>query len=365
MWVPQGPHSPSSVISPFTCQLGVPMYQPPVRGSRAGQRAEHGDASEPLETLFPRLHDPDALDDERPLDDLLRRAGDYDRLGWLSVVAHDVRCALAGLTMSAEILADDVDVLQPREVRDLATTVRRQALVLQGVTENLLCLDAIAHGRFGIQPQALPLSEVVRDARDLLGILLTRRQQRLLVRTRGDVPEVWADRRRITQVLINLLSNANKFSGPGTIGVTLSRQGDTVRISVTDRGPGLTAEDRERIFQHFYRGASARSSHAEGSGLGLSIVKAIVEAHGGRVRAQNRRGGGARCWFELPIAVPAVADTAEGRHPALPATSERYVERDATGRPALSTPRPARGSISPRLTSGTLPSSRPRRARAS
>jgi signal transduction histidine kinase len=122
----------------------------------------------------------------------------------------------------------------------------------------------------------------------------------LRVRRSSNLPEVVADSRRLGQVMINLILNASKFGGADTpIDVTLSSRGGCVYVAVADRGPGISVEQAHRLFEPYYRG-TATSGVKEGVGLGLSIVKSIVEAHGGRVGVKPRRGGGARFWFSIP-----------------------------------------------------------------
>jgi two-component system sensor histidine kinase KdpD len=132
--------------------------------------------------------------------------------------------------------------------------------------------------------------------------LLAQRGQRLRVRSRGAAAEVSGDGRRLGQVLVNLILNASKFGEPNSpIDVTLSFSGELVRVAVADRGPGLPEGGAQRLFEAYVRSAAATQSGKEGVGLGLAIVRSIVEAHSGRVGGENRRGGGARFWFELPL----------------------------------------------------------------
>src|SRR5205085_7853045 len=113
--------------------------------------------------------------------------------------------------------------------------------------------------------------------------------------------EVLADSRRLGQVLINLILNASKFGAANTsIDVTVSVRGNAVRVAVADRGPGVAPEQAQRLFEPYYRAPATAGSGKDGVGLGLSIVKSIIEAHGGLVGVESRRGGGARFWFSVP-----------------------------------------------------------------
>jgi two-component system OmpR family sensor kinase len=112
---------------------------------------------------------------------------------------------------------------------------------------------------------------------------------------------LFGDARRIEQVLVNLLINASRYSGPDTEIVISARPlGSRVRIEVRDEGPGVVAEERERIFDRYARGSSAQRTGNSGLGLGLHIVKTLVELHGGEVGVESEPGQGARFWFCLP-----------------------------------------------------------------
>ncbi len=218
-----------------------------------------------------------------------------------SMVAHELRGPLMALTTSSELLVEDFDVLAPEQVRDMVGGIHCRALWLQGLVENLLAAATLHEGRLHLHIQPTNLIEVVTEVQQVVQPLLQRRGQRLRVRTRGRLPEVPADSRRIGQVLVNLVLNASKFSPADTdVEVTLARKGDGVQVCVLDRGPGLPPKLAERLFEPFYRSPTAEQSGQEGIGLGLAIVKSIIERHGGRVGAENRSGGGSRFWFALP-----------------------------------------------------------------
>jgi two-component system sensor histidine kinase KdpD len=234
-------------------------------------------------------------------------------LAVFSTVAHELRGPLMALATSAELLVADFESLSPEQVREMVAGIHCRALWLQELVENLLCAASLQEGRLAIHLQPQDLLEVVAEVRQVVLPLLRRRDQRLRILHSGaGLPEVKADGRRLGQVLVNLILNASKFSPPGTaVDVTLARRGENaLRVTVADRGPGLPDGAVERLFEAFFRAPSpAVSTRAvrlgatapEGVGLGLAIVKEIVTRHGGSVGAAQRRGGGARFWFELPL----------------------------------------------------------------
>jgi signal transduction histidine kinase len=188
--------------------------------------------------------------------------------------------------------------------------MHRRTLWLQGLVENLLCAATIREGRLALYRQSLSLADLLADVDAVVGPILAPRGQHLRVRIGQRLPEVLADSRRLGQVLINLILNASKFGVANTpIDVTISSRAGAVRVSVADRGPGVPSDQVNRLFQPYYRVPAAADNVKDGVGLGLSIVKSIVEAHGGEVGIESRRGGGARFWFSIPTACPAEPST--------------------------------------------------------
>jgi two-component system sensor histidine kinase KdpD len=225
----------------------------------------------------------------------------HHELTVVATVAHELRGPLTALATSSELLAEDFSHLAPEQVRSMLGAMHRRTLWLQGLVENLLCAASIREGRLQLNCQLVRLPEVVEEVEAVVGPLLEQRGQRLRVRISSQVPELMADTRRLGQVLINLILNASKFSPPNTtIDLTSSLRSGAVRVTVADRGPGVPPEHAQRLFEPYYRAPATAGSGKDGVGLGLSIVKSIVEAHNGGVGVENRRGGGARFWFSLP-----------------------------------------------------------------
>jgi len=213
------------------------------------------------------------------------------------------------LATSSELLAEDYLHLDPDQVKNMLGAMHRRTLWLQGLVENLLCAATIREGRLQLYRQSLSLCDLLEDVQAVVGPILAQRGQRLRVRCANRLPEVLADSRRLGQVLINLILNASKFGQQNTpIDVTISVRGGVVRVSVADSGPGVSNEQAHRLFEPYYRAPTTAASAKDGVGLGLSIVKSIVEAHGGQVGVESRRGGGARFWFSAPT-VGRVAST--------------------------------------------------------
>lgn len=216
-------------------------------------------------------------------------------------VAHELRGPLGVLENSIDIIATEQDDLLPGEIARLATTAQRTARRLRSLMEDLLSAGAIQAGRIAVDPQPLEVSELIESAAELVQPALDERQQRLEVDVAVGGAAVSADPRYARQVLTNLISNASKYSPHSTaIRVVARRVADDVRIAVEDRGPGIAPEDKDALFERFYR-ARPRGSEP-GVGLGLAIAKGIVDAHGGRMGLESVLGAGSRFWFTLPVA---------------------------------------------------------------
>lgn len=221
----------------------------------------------------------------------------------LSSVSHDLRTPLAVMKGAASTLVDDADALDPGTRRELAETLLEETDRLERLVRNLLDMTRIESGAVRIHAEWESVEEVVGGA-------LTRVEKRLGDRliTSRIPPDLVApfDAVLIEQVLVNLLENAAKYTPEGTpIEIEARRSDGEVTIEVADRGPGLPPGEEERVFEKFHRARTELP--APGVGLGLAICRAIVTAHGGRIWARSREGGGASFTFALPLSGQAPA----------------------------------------------------------
>jgi signal transduction histidine kinase len=218
-------------------------------------------------------------------------------------VTHEFREPLAALNATAGQLGREVDELTPEEIRRRVTSMQLSILGLQTLASNLLESTGIETGLVSIQPQATDLRAIIAEAIQITQPEFESRRQRLVVEEPPELPPVMADRARLDQVMVNLLSNASEFS-PQQARIDLSVEvvdDGLVRIAVADRGPGVPPAERAALFRHFLRLGTVQGTQY-GIGLGLSVVKAIVEAHGGEVGVDERPGGGSIFWVTIPIA---------------------------------------------------------------
>jgi PAS domain S-box-containing protein len=222
---------------------------------------------------------------------------------FIANIAHEFRTPLSALAASIELLIDQAPDLHAAEVDELLKSLHLGVLGLQTLVDNLLESASIETGHFRVSPRPYDLDKIIDEAARIMQPLLDKYDQKLTVEVPPELPLVQADPRRVVQVLVNLISNASKY-GPGEANIRLSAvlQDKWVKIEVADRGPGISSQYRELLFQRFEYPASDRDQRKVGAGLGLSVVKAIVEAHAGQVDMEDRPGGGSIFWLTLPVA---------------------------------------------------------------
>ncbi len=218
----------------------------------------------------------------------------------LSALAHDIRTPLTALYGTADSLALSRPPL-PEPVRETIEAVRDQAFRLSGLVSNLLDMARLQAGKVTLRKEWQPLEEVVGASIKLLGSALA--DHPVKVSLPADLPLLEFDAVLMERVLCNLLENAAKYSPPGSaIEICARSIGDLVEVSVLDGGKGFPDDKLERVFELFERGTA--ESTVPGVGLGLAICRAIIDAHGGRIRAVNRPGGGGCVTFSLARGTP-------------------------------------------------------------
>jgi signal transduction histidine kinase len=236
------------------------------------------------------------LRDETELE-AVRRARD----SVLANISHEFRTPLSAQLASVELMLDGLESMPRERLGELLESLQRGTLRLTRLIDNLLESVRIESGQLGIRRQPVALAQVVEDAEDLIAGLLDQRRQGIRVAIPDDIPVITGDAQRLTQVVTNLLANASKF-GPedSEIAVGAERRGDKVDLWVEDSGPGAPELEGTSIFERFYRAAD-QEPDPRGLGLGLWIVKSIVERHGGEVRAARTPDGHTRFTVTLPL----------------------------------------------------------------
>lgn len=217
----------------------------------------------------------------------------------LSALSHDLKTPLTALVGASNALCEDR--LDPREREEFTRMVAEEAERLNRLVHNLLELTRLEAGKVTVKrvPQAID---------EVIGVSLYRMERqldgrRIETNVPEDVPLAAFDPVLLEQVFINLLENAVKYTPAGTpIDINVRRENSYILVEVADRGPGVPSGEEERVFERLYRGEADRRT-AGGVGLGLTICRAIVTAHDGKIWLENRPGGGALFRFTLPASI--------------------------------------------------------------
>jgi two-component system phosphate regulon sensor histidine kinase PhoR len=219
---------------------------------------------------------------------------------FIANVSHELKTPLSLIRMFSELIALG-KVKTPETGREYAEIITRESERLGRLIDNVLDFARIERGKAAYDFHAGDLAEVVERALDFYRYRLEREKMRLEVELEPGLPPVRLDENAMTLALLNLLENAVKYASPGMVRVRLFRAGDHVELAVEDQGPGIAPDEQRRIFDRFYRARPARAQNVRGSGIGLSLVKHIAEAHGGRVQLASAPGHGAIFTLSIPL----------------------------------------------------------------
>lgn len=233
----------------------------------------------------------DVTDEER----IHRLLGEF-----MANITHEFRTPLSALSASVELLVDQLPTLNEKEIGDLLTTLDIGIVNLQALIDNLIEAASIEAGRFKVNPQPVELGLILADSINTVQPIIEKHGLEIIQPIKKLSLLVMADHRRTNQVLINLLSNAIKHSPKGRkISLRSFIVGKVVMVEVQDEGRGLPPGEQSSLFRRFY--TPKGSDESSQLGLGLSVVKAIIEAQGGEVGCKNSEQGGAIFWFTLPL----------------------------------------------------------------
>ncbi len=232
--------------------------------------------------------------------ELLQRT-DALRAALLSSVSHDLRTPLSSIKAAASSLLQEDVQWDEEERRSFALAIEREADRLNRFVGNLLDMTRIEGGALKPEKEWYPLDELIHDALEHMQFLLLGHKVHTCIP--DDLPPVELDYLQMDQVLTNLLENAVRYTPPESpIEISAQMLDGEMSVSIADRGPGIPPADIERVFDKFYRVLNvANKKNISGSGLGLSVCRGLVEAHGGRIWAENRAGGGTVFCFTLPV----------------------------------------------------------------
>jgi len=229
------------------------------------------------------------------------KESDRNKTRFFSGVSHEIRGPLSSIRSFSEILLNYGDVGDETR-REFIEIINKESERLTQLINEILDLARIESGKIEWHMDSVNLGEIVKSAVKMvvplakdkgIPIELNLPDKDFLSTTKGD-------RSRLFQVVLNLLTNAIKFTSEGKITVGIEEMPDEIKVSVTDTGEGIYPEEKEKIFEEFYRIGDELAGRPKGSGLGLSISKGIIEAHGGKIDAESRLGEGSTFFFTIP-----------------------------------------------------------------
>jgi PAS domain S-box-containing protein len=239
---------------------------------------------------------------ERKANDEALRAASEHKDRFLAALAHELRNPLAPLRYAAELLgsAGREDLEWSRDV------IERQVSHLARLIDDLFDISRLTHEVMGIEKRRIELTQVVQAALDTCRPSIVQNRQQLIVHLPSESIYVLGDAVRLTQVIVNLIKNASKFTGrDGRIRVTAARRGGECAVEVEDSGVGIRSEDLPHVFDAFFRGQPDEARVQSGLGIGLYLAKRLVELHGGRIEAgSGGPGTGSRFAVRLPLLEP-------------------------------------------------------------
>ena len=219
---------------------------------------------------------------------------------FLGIAAHDLRNPIGVIQGYSQLMARGLlGEVTPEQERILGVFLKNCSRMLE-LIDSLLDVRAITAGKLEIYPVPLDPGSLVGECASAFEALASAKQIHVVADIENDLPLVLADANRLTQVLSNLFDNALKFSTPGTtVKLWSRREGDSVRIGVTDQGPGIPEDEIPRLFEEFFRASTRPTGGERSTGLGLAIVKRIVESLGSQIQVESKLGQGSTFSFAL------------------------------------------------------------------
>ncbi len=248
---------------------------------------------------------------------------------FVSMVSHELRTPLTSIKGYVDLVVDgDAGEINDMQ-KEFLEIVQENSNRLVSLINDLLDISRIESGRVHLKIEPVEMGEVIQGVVDTFRTMAEQGEVKLSMHITRALPRVAGDRDRIGQVLMNLVSNAIKYSpGGGSAVVKASRRKDDVLIEITDSGIGISGEDQKQLFSKFFRVDSTLTREIGGTGLGLSICKSVIELLGGTIGVRSKIGEGSTFYFTLPIAPSELVRTPEIEGPAQAGGTVLVVDRD-------------------------------------
>jgi signal transduction histidine kinase len=226
---------------------------------------------------------------------------------FLANMSHELRTPLNAILGYAELMLDSIYGEPSEKMRNVLERLQSNGRHLLGLINDVLDLSKIEAGQLTLSLNDYSLGDMVHGVVSAVEPLAAKKRLAFTARVAPDLPSGHGDERRLSQVLLNLVGNAIKFTDKGEVAVRASAANGTFTVAVCDTGPGIPVVDQAKIFEEFQQADSSITRKKGGTGLGLSIAKRIIEMHGGRIWVESEPGKGSTFYFTLPVRVEAQA----------------------------------------------------------
>jgi signal transduction histidine kinase/sugar-specific transcriptional regulator TrmB len=290
--------------TPATMQLAVPVKRDGIMTGLITLESQQVSALDEEDIAFvERLADRAAvaIKNARLYEDI--HAANKAKSDFISVVTHELRLPLTSIRGYTDLISSGMTGPLTDQQEQFLLVIRRNLDRMGTLIRDLSDINRIESGRMKFECEKFDVREIVADVADSLREAIEAKQQTLTIEVDDEVPAVYADPTRISQVLTNLLSNANKYTpDEGVITLRVSRDDAFAQVSVIDTGIGISEENQAKLFTQFFRAEDKEVREQAGWGLGLSIVKKMVEAQGGEIGFESKLGQGSTFAFTVPLA---------------------------------------------------------------
>lgn len=220
---------------------------------------------------------------------------------FLANMSHELRTPLNAILGYTELIMDNIYGPVPEKIRGVLERLEKNGRHLLGLINDVLDLSKIEAGQLTLSLDHYSMGDLVQAAIISVEALAADKNLSMTIKAPSDLPVAVGDAKRISQVLLNLLGNAIKFTEEGGIQLHVTVLDQTFHVSVKDTGPGLSDGDKDKVFKEFHQVDGSSTRKKDGTGLGLAIAKKIVEMHGGRIGVESCPGSGSTFWFTLPV----------------------------------------------------------------
>lgn len=253
---------------------------------------------------------------------LFSRLGEANeaRIKFVSIVAHELKQPITSIKGYSEVLLGGAAGSLNDRQSDFLSTIRRNSVRVQQLIEDLRDITAQETGNLKLKLEPISFNHVMLESVRPQQRAFDEKDQKIALRVSEDLPRVWADENRLIQIMTNFLSNANKYTpAGGTITVTAEHTPnywdpdgapEVIHCTITDTGIGMSEEDLRSLFKAYWRSSNPQAAEQPGTGLGMSLTRGLIEAHGGRVWVESRLGEGSTFHFTIPLAPQSEAETA-------------------------------------------------------